>query len=111
LDVYGNENFGKKIGGDIIENKKTYLSIKAYQIGSKKDKKDLDYWKHNSTSPSEKVKKITQIFNKLNIKKLTEKKINLFFDGAYKKLDELEFEEQKKDELKKYLKLLLDRKI
>ena len=27
LDVYGSENFGKKIGGDILENKKTFLSI------------------------------------------------------------------------------------
>jgi len=111
LDVYGGEIFGKKIGGDIIENKKTYLSIKAYEIGSDKDKKNLEFWKVNSNSPDEKIKKITEIFNLLNIKELTEKKINQFFNNAFKKLDDITLDLSKKYELKKYLKLLLDRKI
>ena len=32
LDVYGSKNFGKKIGGDILENKKTFLSVKALSL-------------------------------------------------------------------------------
>ena len=111
LDVYGNKNFGKKIGGDILENKKTFLSVKAYELSKKEDKENLDYWKKNNNSSKEKIEKTTEIFNKLNLKKITEKKIKLFFDLAYKKLDSLEIKKLYKEELKNYLNLLFERKI
>tara|TARA_B100001175_G_scaffold146250_1_gene124053 strand:- start:887 stop:1852 length:966 start_codon:yes stop_codon:yes gene_type:complete len=111
LDVYGNKNFGKKIGGDILENKNTFLSVKAYELSKKDDRENLDYWKKNSNSSKEKIKKITEIFNKLNLKKITEKKIKIFFDLAYKKLDYLKIKEFDKEELKNYLNLLFERKI
>ena len=111
LDVYGNKNFGKKIGGDILENKNTFLSVKAYELSKKDDRENLDYWKKNNKSSKEKIKKITEIFNKLNLKKITEKKIKIFFDLAYKKLDYLKIKEFDKEELKNYLNLLFERKI
>ena len=111
LDVYGDKNFGKKIGGDILENKNTFLSVKAYELSKKDDRENLDYWKKNNNSSKEKIKKITEIFNKLNLKKITEKKIKIFFDLAYKKLDYLEIKEFDKEELKNYLNLLFERKI
>ena len=111
LDVYGDKNFGKKIGGDILENKNTFLSVKAYELSKKDDRENLDYWKKNNKSSKEKIKKITEIFNKLNLKKITEKKIKIFFDLAYKKLDYLKIKEFDKEELKNYLNLLFERKI
>ena len=111
LDVYGDKNFGKKIGGDILENKNTFLSVKAYELSKKDDRKNLDYWKKNNKSSKEKIKKITEIFNKLNLKKITEKKIKIFFDLAYKKLDYLKIKEFDKEELKNYLNLLFERKL
>ena len=111
LDVYGNKNFGKKIGGDILENKNTFLSVKAYELSKKDDRENLDYWKKNNKSSKEKIKKITEIFNKLNLKKITEKKIKIFFDLAYKKLDYLKIKEFDKEELKNYLNLLFERKL
>jgi len=111
LDVYGNKNFGKKIGGDILENKNTFLSVKAYELSTKDDRENLNYWKKNSKSSKEKIKKITEIFNKLNLKKITEKKIKLFFDLAYKKLESLKIKKLDKEELKNYLNLLFERKI
>ena len=111
LDVYGNKNFGKKIGGDILENKKTFLSVKAYELSKKEDRENLDYWKKNNNSSKEKIEKTTEIFNKLNLKKIKEKKIKLFFDLAYKKLDSLEIKKLYKEELKNYLNLLFERKI
>ena len=111
LDVYGDKNFGKKIGGDILENKNTFLSIKAYELSKKDDRENLDYWKKNNKSSKEKIKKITEIFNKLNLKKITEKKIKIFFDLAYKKLDYLKIKEFDKEELKNYLNLLFERKL
>ena len=111
LDVYGDKNFGKKIGGDILENKNTFLSVKAYELSKKDDRENLDYWKKNNKSSKEKIKKITEIFNKLNLKKITEKKIKIFFDLAYKKLDYLKIKEFDKEELKNYLNLLFERKL
>lgn len=101
----------KKIGGDILENKNTFLSVKAYELSKKDDRENLDYWKKNNKSSKEKIKKITEIFNKLNLKKITEKKIKIFFDLAYKKLDYLKIKEFDKEELKNYLNLLFERKL
>lgn len=111
LDVYGSKNFGKKIGGDILENKKTFLSVKAYELSSKKERKNLDYWKKNKKSSKEKIKKITEIFDKLNLKELTEKKIKSFFNLAYKKLESLNVKNSNKEELTSYLSQLFERKI
>ena len=111
LDVYGSKNFGKKIGGDILENKKTFLSVKAYELSSKKERKNLDYWKKNKKSSKEKIKKITEIFDKLNLKELTEKKIKSFFNLAYKKLESLKVKNSNKEELTSYLSQLFERKI
>lgn len=111
LDVYGSKNFGKKIGGDILENKKTFLSVKAYELSSKKEKKNLDYWKKNKKSSKEKIKKVTEIFDKLNLKELTEKKIKSFFNLAYKKLESLNVKNSNKEELTNYLSQLFERKI
>ena len=111
LDVYGSKNFGKKIGGDILENKKTFLSVKAYELSSKKERKNLDYWKKNKKSSKEKIKKVTEIFDKLNLKELTEKKIKSFFNLAYKKLENLNVKNSNKEELTNYLSQLFERKI
>ena len=111
LDVYGSKNFGKKIGGDILENKKTFLSVKAYELSSKKERKNLDYWKKNKKPSKEKIKKITEIFDKLNLKELTEKKIKSFFNLAYKKLESLNVKNSNKEELTSYLSQLFERKI
>ena len=111
LDVYGSKNFGKKIGGDILENKKTFLSVKAYELSSKKERKNLDYWKKNKKSSKEKIKKVTEIFDKLNLKNLTEKKIKSFFNLAYKKLESLNVKNSNKEELTSYLSQLFERKI
>ncbi len=111
LDVYGSKSFGKKIGGDILENKKTFLSVKAYELSSKKERKNLDYWKKNKKSSKEKIKKVTEIFDKLNLKELTEKKIKSFFNLAYKKLESLNIKNSNKEELTNYLSQLFERKI
>tara|TARA_Y100001958_G_C21238981_1_gene566162 strand:+ start:2172 stop:3137 length:966 start_codon:yes stop_codon:yes gene_type:complete len=111
LDVYGSKNFGKKIGGDILENKKTFLSVKAYELSSKKERKNLDYWKKKKKSSKEKIKKVTEIFDKLNLKELTEEKIKSFFNLAYKKLESLNVKNSYKEELTNYLTKLFERKI
>ena len=63
LDLYGNpEKVGKRVGGDVIANKKTYLLLKAQELATGKTKKDLDFCLTSSALTSEqKVEKVTAI--------------------------------------------------
>jgi len=97
LDTYGNEaEFGKRIGGDIIEGKKTYLLIKALENASKDDvlklkatinKKDI--------SDDEKILIIKTIYNKTKTREITENKIEQYFNTAQKFLDQLTMSKEK----------------
>jgi geranylgeranyl diphosphate synthase type II len=80
LDVYGDpEVFGKKIGGDILCNKKTYMLITALDKAEGETKKELLHWiSLEDFNPEEKIKAVTKIYDKLNIKEICEEKISSF---------------------------------
>lgn len=69
LDVYGDpEIFGKAIGGDIMNNKKTFLLINAMLLAKGDDAEELNYWLHNPEPlPGEKIAGVTAIYNRLGI--------------------------------------------
>ncbi len=70
LDVWGDPaTFGKAIGGDIVNNKKTFLLINAIDQAGGNDAKALKHWLADSTSPKqEKIQAVTAIYEKLGIK-------------------------------------------
>jgi len=72
LDVYGcPETFGKRIGGDIACNKKTFMLINALDKADPATRAELEHWLSQTTVPeSEKISAITGIYNKLHIKEL-----------------------------------------
>lgn len=72
LDVYGDPKvFGKAIGGDILNNKKTYLLITAMSLAEGADKEELDSWLGDSIHfAGEKVAAVTAIYNRLNVGEL-----------------------------------------
>jgi geranylgeranyl diphosphate synthase type II len=111
LDLYGNpEKFGKRIGGDIIANKKTYLLLKAQEIATGKAKKDLDFCLSSTSLKDEaKVEKIKHIFNELNIKKLAIDEMNLFYNTALLNLDSIDAPTEKKQVFEKFAKTLMNR--
>jgi len=114
LDTYGNqEMFGKKIGGDILANKKTYLSVKALETATGNNKSLLQKWL-SDTSPSfnevDKIKGVIDIFNKLGIKTITQSKIDFYFNNAFKILEDLPLEEKQKVTLKALGKNIQNRK-
>ncbi len=88
LDVYGNpETFGKKIGGDILCNKKTYMLIMALQKAEGNTKKELQNWISASEfNDEEKIKAITHIYDTLKIKNICEKKMDEYYDISLEKL-------------------------
>ncbi len=111
LDVYGDEaTFGKKIGGDILCNKKTYLLIHALKLAKGADFEDLNtFLKKSYQQPEDKIRQVTEMYNKLKVKKICEDKMMFYFDKAVANLEKLNADTTKKHELRKLAEKLLSR--
>ena len=110
LDVFGNKKFGKKIGGDILLNKKTYLLIKLLESTNKKEKIIINNWINNSNNPIQKIEAITSLMKDKNIDSITESVINDYFNKAFDYLEKIDIKNSKKNELIKFSKKLINRK-
>ena len=111
LDVYGDPAvFGKKIGGDILCGKKTYLLINAYQRADEATKAQLlTLIGNNSMQAEAKIKAVTDIYNALDIPALTRAAINRFYDEAHNELRKLSLPESQWSVLWNYATSLLGR--
>ncbi|MBN2765065.1 MAG: polyprenyl synthetase family protein [Paludibacteraceae bacterium] len=111
LDVYGDEaNFGKKIGGDILSNKKTYLLIHALNLAEDAHKKELTQWLTTKEfKDEEKITAVTSIFNTLGVKRICEDKMQFFYHKAIASLDKVNVDVNKKQELRKLAENLMYR--
>lgn len=113
LDVFGNpETFGKQVGGDIIENKKTYLYLKAFESAGLGESDRLRHL--YSTRPddsSEKINSITDIFNTTGAAEATLLAIQKYTNDAFKTLEKLQVSNQKKLQLKEFGENLMLRKV
>lgn len=111
LDVYGDPTkFGKQVGGDIIENKKTYLLINALQLAEGLDKQELIHWiETEDFDPEQKIGRITAIYNQLGIEKLAHQKKMNFADQAYQALEAIALPSEKKRPLIEFAESLLSR--
>jgi geranylgeranyl diphosphate synthase, type II len=110
LDSYGDEKtFGKKIGGDIIADKKTFLLIKAFEISNPIQKKELQSWLNKKTGGEEKISAIKTIFNELNIEELTRQKIDAYFYEANQCLGQIPVATEKKEQLRILAKTMAGR--
>ena len=111
LDVYGDPAvFGKKIGGDILCGKKTYLLINAYQRADEATKAQLlTLIDNNSMEAETKIKAVTDIYNALDIPALTRAAINRFYDEAHNELHKLSLPESQWNVLWNYATSLLGR--
>ncbi len=98
LDVYGDvEEFGKKIGGDILVNKKTYLLIKAFELASERERDILNKWMEKETfNPTEKIKEVTGVYNDLGIKDITMTTINSFLEKSRDALQKIAVPDDRK---------------
>ena len=110
LDVFGNKKFGKKIGGDILLNKKTYLLIKLLESTNEKEKIIINNWINNSNNPIQKIEAITNLMKDKNIDSITESVINDYFNKAFDYLEKIDIKNSQKNELIKFSKKLINRK-
>ena len=111
LDVYGDPAvFGKKIGGDILCNKKTYLYINAYRLADAEQKSELDRWAvYSGDDPDSKIAAVRSIYDAVGVKALSEKLIGSLFDEAMAKLDAVNLPAGRKSMLREYAGSLLNR--
>ena len=112
LDVYGDPKvFGKKVGGDIICNKKTYMLINAYNRVDAEQRRELQHWMEAETFNSdEKVAAVTAIYNKVGVDKLAIEKIAYYFEESKKYLDAVQVSDERKAELRLYAQKMMHRK-
>ena len=113
LDVYGDPAiFGKKIGGDILCNKKTYMLINALQRADEGQRAELDRWiAAVDYVPEEKVRAVTALYDAIGIKEICHRKIESYFQAAEACLDKVSVEESRKQELRNFALSLMGRKV
>ena len=111
LDTYGDQEFiGKKPGTDILDNKKTFLMIRALETASPSQKEKLCAWlTKKEFDRNEKISSVTDIFNELKIKELTEKRILDFYEEAMASLKRLNRPSERKNELFNFASFLKTR--
>ena len=111
LDVYGDPKvFGKKIGGDITSNKKTYMLINAFNKANARQRKELEKWVTvEHFNRDEKVATVTKLYNKIGVDKLAIDRINYYFEEANKYLAAVKVSDERKQELVSYAQRMLHR--
>ena len=101
LDVYGDQTvFGKKRGGDIVANKKTFLLLKALEMADGETLRKLKETMNGTSIPEEtKVETVVNIYNLLNIREMAENAIKGYQLAALMSLEELSVDHTRKEEL------------
>ncbi len=101
LDVYGDKDiFGKISGGDIVSNKKTILLVKAIEKASAEErKKIIDLFQDSDMDPDDKIKAVTDLYDRLNIRTVTESLANEYINNSLSYLDRVNIERERKEEL------------
>ncbi|MCL4160049.1 UNVERIFIED_CONTAM: hypothetical protein GTU68_062578 [Idotea baltica] len=111
LDAFGDpKSFGKQVGGDIIENKKTYLYLKALLLISEEEQQQL---KHLfSLKPRDnkvKVEAVKEVFRISGSAEATKKEIEFYTNKAFSVLETINISKENKQNLKQFGEQLMNR--
>jgi geranylgeranyl diphosphate synthase, type II len=113
LDAFGDpKTFGKQVGGDIIENKKTYLYLKAIEYASVAEKQQLLHlFSIHPSNNADKVESVKTIFNTTGASKATQQAIQDYTLKAFDTLQKISIDNEKKDMLRSFGENLMGRKV
>ncbi len=114
LDAFGNpETFGKQVGGDIIENKKTYLYLKATELGNHTQVEQLQelFLNKNNVNLKGKISTTKQIFNESGATEATLKTIKDYTNKAFEVAKQLSISEDNKKLLINFGTYLMNRRV
>ena len=111
LDEWGDEaTFGKAIGGDIMNNKKTFLLINAMQRATGDHKVELSLWLNTpNASRSVKVPAVTAIYDALNLRSLSLDAINRYNNEALEALGKIDISAEARTEFCNFITRLVKR--
>lgn len=113
LDAFGDpETFGKQVGGDIKENKKTFLYLTALQMADAVEARQLEHlYSINPVEAGGKIEAVKQIFENSGASLRAREEIKKFTRRAFSALDELEIPDDKKELLREFGAGLMDRAV
>lgn len=113
LDAFGDpKTFGKQVGGDIIENKKTYLYLKAIAFSTKEEVAHLLHlFSMQLEDNVAKIESVKKIFNLSGASKATQEAIHDYTFKAFETLEKMDIEEDKKNVLRAFGDNLMGRKV
>ena len=111
LDSYGDEQLGKKIGGDILEGKKTYLMIISLSHATEPQREVLRSTHLNKElSDEEKIAAVKGVYDAIGAKQMTEQQISVRISRALAILDTLSVPAERLEYMKSYVESLVGRK-
>ena len=112
LDSYGREEeLGKKIGGDILEGKKTCLMLNAMSRATEADRETLrSTHLDESLKPEQKIARVKEVYDRYDIPRLINQQISLRFERALSILDTLEIPAERTEHLRVFAQNLMGRK-
>ena len=113
LDAFGNpETFGKQVGGDIIENKKTYLFLKAIENGTPETVAKLtQLFASHASKSTDKISKTLELFILSKADEATKKAITRYTKTAFDILKTINITEKKKQILQDFGTQLMTRDV
>ncbi|MFT4663603.1 MAG: geranylgeranyl diphosphate synthase type II [Polaribacter sp.] len=113
LDTFGDQaTFGKKIGGDIMQNKKTYLYLKAKEMAKGEDLKMLNaYYDGSSQKESVKIPAVTKLFKALAVDQYASELKEEYQKKAFGYLKAVSSSEERKKPLRDLANRLMGRKV
>jgi geranylgeranyl diphosphate synthase type II len=113
LDAFGDpETFGKQVGGDIIENKKTYLYLKAVEFSNTQQAQQLnDLFEIQSNDNVAKIEEVKNIFNASGAAEATQEAIKEYTFKAFETLEKMNIDPDKKAMLRVFGENLMGREV
>ena len=111
LDSFGDIALGKKIGGDILEGKKTFLMVQALNRATAEEREVLTTTHlRKDISNDEKIAIVKSLYDRLDVKRVAEQQIELRFERALAVLDTLSIAGERTESLVEFARNLMGRK-
>ncbi len=111
LDCWSDlEVFGKVTGKDIVDNKKTFLYLKALEIGSDRQQNILkELYSSKNFESTQKEQVVKSIYEDLKIKEIAKKEMVYYHNLAIQSLEKINIDQERKENLRLFSEKLMNR--